>query len=248
MSAKIGHFTSYKIKLSTEIAKVSKLETSLRIKSTPWDEIVFGIKTYELNECDEKTFKQISTVSGHYTIKVDPLSCKELLHKNNFYYCDTLLQPYANKNKFIPHFSEKVTLNSTESLTDLLRLSDGVFSHGRFHRDFNIKKSQADQRYNNWLSQLHDKGETFGIYWDNQLAAFFACQGSHIALHAVAEEFQGKGLAKYLWSHACDRLFSQGYPELTSSVSAANTAVVNLYASLGFKFRTPVDIYHRLVE
>ncbi len=31
-------------------------------------------------------------------------------------------------------------------------------------------------------------------------------------------------------------------------MSASNLAIVNLYASLGFRFRNPVDIYHRMVR
>jgi hypothetical protein len=32
-----------------------------------------------------------------------------------------------------------------------------------------------------------------------------------------------------------------------SSISFVNIAVINLYSSLGFRFRKPVDIYHRVV-
>ena len=68
-----------------------------------------------------------------------------------------------------------------------------------------------------------------------------------LVLHAVSEKFRGGGLAKYLWSVACKDLFGRGHQELTSSVSAANLPVVNLYASLGFRFRNSLDVYHRLV-
>jgi hypothetical protein len=43
-------------------------------------------------------------------------------------------------------------------------------------------------------------------------------------------------------------MFDAGQPRVSSSVSAANVAVLNLYASLGFSFGRPQDIYHRIVK
>jgi ribosomal protein S18 acetylase RimI-like enzyme len=64
----------------------------------------------------------------------------------------------------------------------------------------------------------------------------------------MADSFRGKGLAKYLWSTGCRELFKRGHKELSSSISAANLAVLNLYSSLGFRFRNAVDVYHRLTK
>jgi ribosomal protein S18 acetylase RimI-like enzyme len=80
------------------------------------------------------------------------------------------------------------------------------------------------------------------------VAGFFAFSRNKILLHALSESFRGKGLAKYFWSAACEKLFSQGFSELISSISASNLAVLNLYASLGFRFRKPLDVYHWLFE
>jgi ribosomal protein S18 acetylase RimI-like enzyme len=46
----------------------------------------------------------------------------------------------------------------------------------------------------------------------------------------------------------CAELARQGAPELTSSISATNLAALNLYVSLGFRFRNPVDVYHRVIR
>jgi ribosomal protein S18 acetylase RimI-like enzyme len=66
-----------------------------------------------------------------------------------------------------------------------------------------------------------------------------------MVLHAVAREFRGRGLAKYLWSAACHHFFDVfGFEVLESSISAANLPVLNLYTSLGFRFRNCCDVYH----
>lgn len=219
-----------------------------RVRPTPWDRQAFGVDTFEILTPDEKTLEQIAGHPGHYTVKIDPLDSKKLLHEHNFYYCDTLLQPYADRASIKLYHHDKVTSETPGEIDELLDIADGVFKHGRFHRDFMINRHSADLRYSNWLRQMHAQGETLSLFFEDQLAAFFACLGSHIALHAVSIEFQGKGLAKFLWSTACNQLFDAGHQQLTSSVSAANTAVVNLYASLGFRFHKPQDIYHRMVQ
>jgi ribosomal protein S18 acetylase RimI-like enzyme len=214
---------------------------------TPWDKKVLGINTYELNTLDEKILQQIATRPGHYTVKVDPLANKKLLHEYGFYYCDTLLMPHATQERFIELVHPEVEIARDIEVDALVAISHGAFEHDRYHRDFHIDREQADLRYDNWLRQLHASGDAFGLLFQGKLAAFFGLTGSHIVLHAVADKFRGRGLAKYLWSRACRELFDSGHKELTSSVSAANTAVINLYISLGFRFRNPVDIYHRVI-
>ncbi len=217
------------------------------LRETPWDKAALGIDTFEILTVSEEVLGGIAGQPGHYTAKVDPLSDKRLLHEHGFYYCDTLLEPYADRRRFIEFPHDHVGLRREVPVDDLLEISHGAFAHGRFHRDFQIDRPLADRRYDNWLRQLHDAGTVFGLSFDERLAAFFGYTGSRIVLHAVAREFQGQGLARFLWSRGCRELFDAGHTELTSSVSAANVAVVNLYASLGFRFRNPLDVYHRLI-
>ena len=216
--------------------------------STPWDQKVFAFPTWEVVNPVDEVLAELDAYPGHYTIKVDPLSSKALLHGHGFYYCDTLLEPFADRHRFVATQHDQVDIDLTPNKDEIMKISHGAFRHGRFHRDFNLDPSLADRRYDQWTSQLCDEKNVFGLTFAGDLAAFFAFRETKIVLHAVAEDFQGKGLAKFLWSRACGELFDRGHVELCSSVSASNLAIVNLYASLGFRFRTPVDIYHRLVK
>jgi len=83
--------------------------------------------------------------------------------------------------------------------------------------------------------------------YEKKLAGFWAFSDNQILLHALSPDYRGKGMAKYFWSLACQEMFKLGYQEIISSVSASNLAVVNLYSSLGFKFKNPQDIYHLLI-
>jgi GNAT superfamily N-acetyltransferase len=218
------------------------------IKATPWDTAAFGIHTAEVVEYSEAALREAVQTPGHYTIKVDPLADKRLLHTHGFYYCDTLIEPYcaAARLKRIAH--PDATISKQAEWESLRAICHGAFAHGRFHRDFYLDKARADLRYDNWLQQLHAKNAVYGLYWRDELAGFIAYADNNLLLHAVAEAYRGKGLAKYWWSAVGAGLLDGGHAEVKSSISAANLAVLNLYASLGFSFRHPLDVYHRLVE
>ncbi|MDH4233430.1 MAG: GNAT family N-acetyltransferase, partial [Nitrospirota bacterium] len=192
--------------------------------------------------------EQVVRVPGHYTVKVDPLSSKKLLHAYGFYYCDTLIEPYCSRGNFVFFQNDEAAISRTVALDDLTAICKNVFFHGRFHRDFNLDKKMADARYVNWLKELYRSGSVYALLYRSALEGFIGFSANKLVLHAIRKESQGKGLAKYLWSLVCKELFDHGHSELISSVSAANLPAINLYASLGFRFRNALDVYHGLVK
>ena len=218
------------------------------IKSSPWDSAVFGLDAYEITDSSRESLELAVRVPGHYTVRVDPLMSKQLLHEYGFYYCDTLIEPYCKAENFLAFDTVAAGMRRDVALKPLLAICHGAFSHGRFHRDFNLPRVQADQRYDNWLAQLHGAGKVYGLLYQGELAGFIAVDGNRLVLHAIAESLRGRGLAKFLWTPICRALFDQGCNDLVSSVSVSNLAVVNLYATLGFRFRNPIDLYHRLTK
>jgi len=232
----------------------------LPVKKIPWDTVAFGFDCYEIEAADIAA-AQITTASliaatrlpGHYSLKITTTAPAHLdtalrsaLHGAGFYYCDTLITPYCAASQFHAFPHTEVSLAQTVNEVELLAICHGAFTHGRFHRDFNIAKNLADSRYDNWLKQLIKSHAVTGLQYGGEAAGFIAHQGAALVLHAVAEKFRGRGLAKYLWMPLCQKLFEDGYAEITSSVSAANLGAVNLYASLGFRFRRAVECYHRV--
>lgn len=220
---------------------------SPNLKLSTWDSSVFGVDAYEISVLSREVLETVIHVPGHYTVRLDPLASKQLLHEYGFYYCDTLIEPYCTMERFLAVDSVDVYTSQDVALEPLLKICDGAFSHGRFHRDFNLSKAQADRRYNNWLTQLHGAGKVHTLLYRGELAGFIAVEGNRLVLHAIADSLRKRGLAKILWTPVCRTLFEAGCSELVSSVSASNLAVMNLYASLGFRFRNPLDAYHLLV-
>jgi hypothetical protein len=215
------------------------------IKSTPWDTASFGIPTWELLQYSEAALLQATQIAGHHTVKVDPLLNKRLLHQNGFYYCDTLIEPHCTVDRLRTAQNPGATISKKIDPEQVLTICHGAFTHGRFHRDFNLSKAAADLRYDNWLKQLLVANRVYGLYWHGQLAGFIGYHENNLILHALGDEYRGKGLSKFWWYAVCGELLASGHQEVKSSISTTNLAVLNLYSSLGFTFRNPQDIYHR---
>jgi hypothetical protein len=218
-----------------------------QIKPVPWDKAAFGFDCFEIVDANPELLKQALATPGHYTAKVDPLADKSALHQYGFYYCDTLIEPWCTADRLNKFAHDGVSFSTNVPIDSIVEICHKAFFYGRFHRDFNIGSKQADARYENWLRELHSGGKVYGLLLDGKIAGFIAHSGGKLVLHAMSSAYRGKGLAKFFWSKVCQHLFEQGHAEIQSSISFVNIAVINLYAALGFRFRNPVDVYHRMV-
>jgi ribosomal protein S18 acetylase RimI-like enzyme len=216
------------------------------IERVAWDCAALGRDAFELAHAGPQALAQVKA-PGHYTVKVDPLEPKAELHRNGFYYCDTLIEPYcaAAEIRRFPHAA--AGFDPRPALAPLLAICRDAFRHGRFHRDFNVERRVADLRYENWLRTLHAADRVYGLSWDGAVAGFIARDEGKLVLHALGAQHRGRGYARFLWSAVCADMEARGAREISSSVSAANVAALSLYASLGFRFRNPTDVYHRVV-
>ena len=216
------------------------------IKRVPWDSVALGCDAYELSAAIPEVLKQ-ARAPGHYTVRVDPLAGKRALHEHGFYYCDTLIEPYCAAGEFKPQPHPAAGASRETALESLLAICRGSFQHDRFHRDFGVESARADRRYETWLRELHAARKVYGLTWENEIAGFIACEGGKLVLHAMGVQHRGRGFARHLWSAVCADLVRQGVSELSSSISATNLAALNLYVALDFRFRNPVDLYHRVI-
>lgn len=209
--------------------------------------------TWELTEYSESALQQAGQTAGHHTIRVDPLADKRLLNQYGFYYCDTLVEPRCTFAHLRPVQHPDATISKELDTEQALRISHGAFTHGRFHRDFNLSQAGADLRYDNWLKHLLEDRQVYGLYWQGGLVGFIGYSADSLVLHALVEQQRGKGRAKFWWSAVCIEMLATGdekqlsghrHKEIKSSISVSNLGALNLYASLGFSFSNPQDIYH----
>ena len=218
------------------------------VRESPWDTLAFGLPCYELERASPVLLGWAARHHGHYTVRVHPLDDKRALHQYGFYYADTLIEPACTPERLRTQRDAGAAVEPGVDPDDVAEMCVGSFRYGRFHRDPALSREQADRRYVNWLKQLATEGELLGLLHQGELAGFIAIKDDAFVLHAMAKEFRGRGLARSLWSAACCYCFEKGATRLRSSISAANLAALNLYASLGFHFSKAADIYHRMTE
>ncbi|MBM7553805.1 GNAT family N-acetyltransferase [Thalassobacillus pellis] len=215
------------------------------LRETPWDKRNFGIDTYELLSAEEEALAQTEQTTGHFTLKVDPWHNKKKLHDYGFYYMDTLIKPACPKQDLIDFRDDGITISSDGEFESIRGIAEEAFIHGRFHRDFNIQSELADLRYVNWLKDLYKKGNVFFLFYDGEVAAFFAYQENRILLIGMDKKFRGRGLSKPLVSMGCQSLFAKGHDTLITSVSAINFPSLQMFYSLGFKMKDAEEVYHK---
>jgi len=206
---------------------------------------------YEIKDYSIELLDSIKSSPGHYTIRLSPLESKKILHTYGFYYCDSLLEISCNKNSFNcfeqpPDLDLKLDEVSDEKI--LFKRSKNLFYFDRFHRDFNLTNIDSDHRYEKWLSKIIASGTIYSCLLNNEVVGYIALEKNRFLLHAIFKDYQGKGLSKFFWSLACKQVFDAGYDEIQSSVSSTNLPVLNLYSTLGFQFKSAVDIYHLTIS
>jgi ribosomal protein S18 acetylase RimI-like enzyme len=210
----------------------------------PWDKKAFDVDCYEVSNLELHRLEELKNTPGHFTLRLDPLISAAQIQEFGFRYVDTLLVPACHQESFIAHSNAEVNIAKSVKLSDLSDIASNAFLHGRYHRDGLIPLHLAEKRYQNWLKDLYAADKVVGIEYQGRLAAFIAIEDSKLILHAVHLKLRGRGLAKYLWTPVCESLFVKGFPAIESSISAANLAVMNLYARLGFTIKSAEDIYH----
>ena len=161
----------------------------------------------------------------------------------------------ADYSQFIPKHtnleSMSFSVNHISDVSENTRqlIVDGsieAFSTDRFHTDPHCPIDIADARIGLWLSEdlFHDK-DLFctTIYRDADLVGYIVWKKDKFILGGISPEYIGKGFAKLLYLQTMKDVF-EGSQELSTTISANNNEVLNLYSRLEFSFRNPTYLFH----
>jgi GNAT superfamily N-acetyltransferase len=126
------------------------------------------------------------------------------------------------------------------------------FAHGRYFADPLFPRDLAQRRYKRWvanaLAEANGPDRVYVLGEPGSVNGFFhvAVQGheADLRLAAIAPEFQSTGMGFDLYISVLHELKNLGVRRIVTSISAANTAVMNVYSVLGFRFAHPEIIYH----
>lgn len=135
----------------------------------------------------------------------------------------------------------------------VLEIAGTGFSFGRYHTDPQFPRALANRRYVRWVDAALAGADPDAVVLVTGPAGrpsgfmYAGLAGSVARLHlaGVAPEFCGGPTSVGLYVGAIKALRDRGARVAESAVSAANIAVINLYAGLGFRFSAPRVVMHR---
>ncbi len=178
---------------------------------------------------------------------------KECAQKQLYLY-DRMLDvavPLKNRQN---DFSKKIRLKAEQfhssDKQELLEIAYRSFSNDS---RFCVPSSESELLYKNTIQYYMDQAEaTYVCRYKGLIIAFanvtFIKDGTVPFFHLVAvdEKYRMMGAALSLYANVCQIYAEQGYASIEGRISTKNTAVMNLYGSLGGVFKNPQDIYVKM--
>jgi len=194
------------------------------------------------------------------------MSVAILLESLGFYFVEMALVPYSvlkknealndflmDKRKFLPsrYDLDSLTVRLVDKNDSNLRkivkaIAEESFTDDRFHLDQNCKKEIADRRYLYWVEDmLNDKVTSISLLeLSGRAIAFMARKECSLLLAGFSKQYVKSGLGDFLWLSVLEQMLRGGLAQAETMISANNTAVLNLYARIGFKFKAPAATFH----
>lgn len=236
----------------------------------PWDTEIFGFPaaSYLVDSCDaldEAAKKDLATnfyswMTCHHVficgcvIPAESLFWKSFLPALGFHFVDFSIEAKFRDLSSAPLPRVRVALRDPDPEDHLAieTLAAQSFAHGRYLADALFPRELALRRYRRWiasaLSVANGPDHVYVLGEPGRVDGFFhvAVMGemADLRLAAVAPELQGTGIGLELYVSVLHELKKVGVRRVVTSISAANTAVTNIYSRLGFRFARPETIYH----
>jgi ribosomal protein S18 acetylase RimI-like enzyme len=233
----------------------------------PWDTEIIGrpvaeINRFEINDfeaakihfacfeewCDLKSIELCSCRIGH-----DCLVESLFLQEHDFRFIELNYHPVFNglQRQQISGDAIEVAIAEEDDKEPLAQMAARIFQHGRFHQDISLGPVIGSERYKIWLvnSFSHPDQIVYKCLIDEEIVGFFVTEHSvnkHCdwVLVGLAPGFEGRGIGTRVWKAMMHFHQAEGMESIATSISSHNTAVLNLYVKLGFRFPKPQVTFH----
>jgi len=225
----------------------------------PWDSAVFSVPVAQINKFEVTNYRVASEDYVQYQSWVSDnqigiVSCRlsedrlhesMLLEKNGFRFVEMVLHPQLTKlqRQIIDEDDLQILPVIEADLEELRAIAECSFTNERYHVDPRIDSRLADVRYGRWVSNSlkHGMQRLLKILEGDRLIGFFLIEATtnksiYWHLTAVAPQWQGRGYGKRIWRAMLRQHQIEGFDTVTTTISARNIRVLNLYARLGFQF------------
>jgi ribosomal protein S18 acetylase RimI-like enzyme len=258
--------TGYQLHFEEIAAGQSRLGLAAPV---PWDSDIFGFpvaiyrpEASELDDSEKHVFlrhfhswmeaRNVALCSC--SIPSESLLWRKTLQQAGFHFVDITLRPSLAglAAAHIPDSRFPVRSAEAKDRPAIKAIAEDSFAHGRYHADPFFPKYLADRRYRVWIENALDnpnpEDRIFVLEQSGEVKGFFHTtlenSLSDLRLAAVAPDVRATLIGVDLYASTLHALRRLGVRRVVTSVSATNTAVINLYAMLGFRFGNPEMVYH----
>jgi len=251
-----------------------KLATSrlkLTANETPWDSAVFHIPVVQIDELEvldpqaaPDDYAEYQAWVAHEQIGIiscrlahDQLHESMFLEANGFRFIEMVLHPRLNglQKQSIAVDDLQILAATEADLTNLRVIAETSFGNERYHIDPRLDPKLGDERYGRWVnnSLSHKTQQLLKIVDGDRLIALFvveptSSQSVYWHLTAISPQWQGYGYGRRVWLAMLRHHQAEGYEIVSTTISARNIRVLNLYAQLGFHFTPPEMTFHWIRE
>lgn len=240
---------------------------ALEAELVPWDTAAFGFPVVAITALAVGELGRAEGAYGHFQDWLDVhnvriASCRlphgslresMFLEDQGFRFIEMVLHPHIEAAAVSSVRSDTLTIAPAETadLPALEQLAERAFQWERYHVDPRLDPLPGQVRYRRWVrnSLSHPRQRLLKLLDKEILVALFvvetmADRSIYWHLNAVSPELHGRGYGKRAWLSMLLHHKDEGASSISTTISARNTRVLNLYAQLGFRFLPPEMTFH----
>jgi len=239
----------------------------LSAREAPWDSAIFLAPVAQIDllqvldshaALEDYAQYQAWVASEHIGIVScrlahDRLRESMLLEANGFRFIEMVLHPRLDglQKRSITADDLKILPATEADIPSLREIAATAFSNERYHIDPRLNPRLGDERYARWVGNSlgHKTQQLLKVLDGGRLIGLFvveatSSQSVYWHLTAISPQWQGCGYGRRVWTSMLRHHQEQGHETVSTTISARNVRVLNLYAFLGFRFMPPEMTLH----
>jgi hypothetical protein len=235
-------------------------------RTTPWDAAVFGYPTGEILRVQYADPQGLSALLERFAavrrqaglrlcvtrVPADDRHLRRALMTSGFVQVETALRmthPRLGRVAGKPPFADNLVLEAPAPGDGpaLVEIARDAFNYSRFHEDPFVDVELARRRYQRWIEGLLEQRALVWVHrTEGGVDAFLAYtrEGNTVDLVLMGSA-AGRGFVTPSFLASClRRLRDEGVTRAHATISAANRAILDIYARLGFQTEQTLFGYH----
>lgn len=232
-----------------------------------WDSAIFGFPVLQIDQmriCGSLASEDFCYFeTARDKIEAGLVSCRLshqflsesfLLEEHGFRFVEMVFQPELNDlqaKNLCQVENIQIFLADHNALDAVIEIAGKAFRNERFYVDPRLDSALSDLRYCNWVrDSLNNPTQQLYVFSiGERILAFFITEiledgTCYWHLTAVAPNFQSQGLGRNVWLAMLNFLRARGVNKIRTCIAARNHRILNLYASLGFRYPPPLMTFH----